>query len=158
MPTWASKIEFFEAQVGLHFGGGLGDPGRHKPFFSRPKSLPKTPSKIGSLGITFSEQKGKFSYSKTFLFVPKKSFQETLFLRGFWEGSWASKKMVCGAQGRQDPPKMEANLDLEKLVFGRPGWRPSWHPSWRRRRKNLKFLRVVKPRGGPRGRGVYAPP
>ena len=54
-PTWALRINFLEAQVGLHFfGRGVWVAlGRHRAFFWRPKKHPKNLPKMGSLKHTF---------------------------------------------------------------------------------------------------------
>ena len=40
VPSWTTKSSTLEAQVGLHFGGGIGPPRRRKAIFWRPK-LPR---------------------------------------------------------------------------------------------------------------------
>ena len=46
VPTWASKNHFFEAQVDLHFGGGLGGPWAPQSIFLEAQEIPQNPLKI----------------------------------------------------------------------------------------------------------------
>ena len=100
-----SQKSIFEAQVGLHFGGVLAALGAHRAFFWRPK--------LGSLWGGPSWPTIHFSID----FNTKWSFKRIVGQFGPpQQGAQLGppKKCYVAPHGRQDPPKMEANLGLKK--------------------------------------------
>ncbi len=111
VPTWASKTEFFEAQVGLHFGGVLAALGRRRPLFLDPMLAPY-PDPLNSQTIAVKkEPKPQGSIFGPFSIVSNFRGSELGLQLG------VQKKCPMEPQGRQDPPKMEANLGLKKFSF-----------------------------------------
>ena len=55
--------------------------------------------------------------------------QETSFLRGFWGGSWASKKMLCGALEPPGPLPRGPQVGYLKIKKQFNFWDPSWRGS-----------------------------
>ena len=97
-----SQKSFFEAQVGLHFGGVLAAMWRHIALFWRPKLS----SLLGGSKLATDPFKAPFSIE-----ISSKMDQWPTWTPPTRSPTWASKKMLCGAQGPPRPP---------------PKWRPTW--------------------------------
>ena len=98
---------YFEVQVGLHVGGGLGSPGAPEDIFlEAPTRCPKplqneTPPVI-------------ILHKESLLKGSQKASKMISYMRGFWEACWGLQNVSSGAP---PPPKMEPNLDPKKSMY-----------------------------------------
>ena len=97
-----SQKSIFEAQVGLHFGGGLGGPWAPQSIFLE--------AQVGLLvgGV----QVGQLSILVLISILKRIVGQLGPPQQGAQLGP--PKKCHVAPHGRQDPPKMEANMGLKK--------------------------------------------
>ena len=66
-----------------------------------------------------------------------------------WGHVGPPKNELEPGMGRQDPPKMGANLGLKKSIFGGPSWPPFWGGSWRPWAPQTIFLEAQEPPQNP---------
>ena len=100
---------YFEVQVGLHVGGGLGSPGAPEDIFlEAPTRCPKPLQNETPPVIILHKE----SLLKGFQKVSKMMS----YMGGFWEACWGLQKVSSGAPA-PPAPKMEPNLDHKKSMY-----------------------------------------